>query len=50
MEVEARELEGAEREREFERAAQFHPGFRVYERRAHPRRIPVIRLERVRAG
>ena len=47
MEVEARELEGSEREREWERAASFHPGFRVYARRAHPRRIPVMRLQRV---
>ena len=50
FDVEARELEGAERDREFGRAVEIHPGFGVYERWAAPRRIPMLRLQRVRSA
>jgi len=43
--LEARELAGAERERQFRRAAAIYPGFEHYRRWAAPRRIPVVRLE-----
>jgi deazaflavin-dependent oxidoreductase (nitroreductase family) len=43
--VEARELEGAERERQFRRATAIYPGFERYRDWASNRRIPVIRLE-----
>lgn len=43
--VAAHELEGAERDRWFERAVELYPGFDHYRRWAAPREIPVIRLE-----
>ena len=43
--LEARELAGAERDRQFRRAAAIYPGFEYYRRWAAPRRIPVVRLE-----
>jgi deazaflavin-dependent oxidoreductase (nitroreductase family) len=43
--VEARELDGAERDRQFRRAVEIYPGFERYRRWASGRRIPVIRLE-----
>ncbi len=43
--VEARELEGADRERHFQLAARIYPGFERYSEWAAPRRIPVVRLE-----
>jgi deazaflavin-dependent oxidoreductase (nitroreductase family) len=43
--VEAVELEGPEREGRLAAAAEIYPGFRVYVRRAAPRRIGVFRLE-----
>jgi hypothetical protein len=43
--VEARELEGADRERHFRLAARIYTGFEHYRERAGGRRIPVLRLE-----
>ena len=43
-EVTAEEATGAERERYLELASGVYPGFRVYVKRASPRRIAVIRL------
>jgi deazaflavin-dependent oxidoreductase (nitroreductase family) len=43
--VEARELEGADRERLFRLAARIYPGFERYREWAGQRRIPVLRLE-----
>ena len=42
--VEAREVFGPERDSRLERATSLYPGFGVYERRARPRRIPVLVL------
>jgi deazaflavin-dependent oxidoreductase (nitroreductase family) len=44
LQVEARELEGDERRRFYERGIAIYPGWVQYEKRA-PRRIPVLRLE-----
>ncbi|MGH2743666.1 MAG: nitroreductase/quinone reductase family protein [Thermoleophilaceae bacterium] len=44
-EVEARELDGADRERHFQLAVAIYPGFERYRHWAGARRIPVIRLE-----
>jgi len=43
--VEARELTGAERDRQFRRAVEIYPGFEQYRSWAG-RPIPVLRLER----
>jgi deazaflavin-dependent oxidoreductase (nitroreductase family) len=43
--VEAVELDGADRERRLAAAEEIYPGFAVYVRRAAPRRIGVFRLE-----
>jgi hypothetical protein len=43
--VEARELEGADRERHFRLAARIYTGFERYREWAGGRRIPVLRLE-----
>ena len=45
-EVIAHELDGAERERYYQRGIDLYPGFTLYQRRAH-RRIPVLVLEPV---
>ena len=42
----AHELDGAERERYYERGIDLYPGFSLYRRRAH-RRIPVLALDPV---
>ena len=42
----AHELDGAERERYYQRGIDLYPGFTLYQRRAH-RRIPVLALEPV---
>jgi deazaflavin-dependent oxidoreductase (nitroreductase family) len=47
-EVTARELSGAERDREYGRGEEIYPGFTHYTRWAAPRRIPVLRLEPLR--
>lgn len=41
----ARELEGEERARAWERSAAIYPGYNAYRRRAAHRTIPVIALE-----
>jgi deazaflavin-dependent oxidoreductase (nitroreductase family) len=46
--VVARELTGAERERDYQRGEEIYPGFTHYARWAANRRIPVLRLEPVR--
>lgn len=43
-EVVARELEGAERERHYERGIEIYPGWTSYRKRAAHRRIPVMEL------
>jgi deazaflavin-dependent oxidoreductase (nitroreductase family) len=43
-EVVARELEGEEREREYQRGIEIYPGWTQYRERASHRRIPVIEL------
>jgi deazaflavin-dependent oxidoreductase (nitroreductase family) len=43
-EVVARELEGAERERFYERGIEIYPGWTTYRKRAAHRRIPVLEL------
>jgi hypothetical protein len=43
-ELVARELRGAERERDYRRGEEIYPGFSHYPRWAAPRRIPVFRL------
>jgi deazaflavin-dependent oxidoreductase (nitroreductase family) len=43
-EVVARELEGEERERHYERGIEIYPGWTQYRRRAVHRRIPVLEL------
>jgi deazaflavin-dependent oxidoreductase (nitroreductase family) len=45
IEVEARELEGEEYDRYFERGAEISPAFHHYRRWCGDRRIPVLRLE-----
>lgn len=42
--VTARELEGEERERYYERGIEIYPGWKQYRKRASHRRIPVIEL------
>jgi deazaflavin-dependent oxidoreductase (nitroreductase family) len=44
QEVVARELEGEERERWYERGIEIYPGWSEYRKRAAPRQIPVIEL------
>jgi deazaflavin-dependent oxidoreductase (nitroreductase family) len=46
-EVVARELEGEERERHYERGIEIYPGWTAYRQRAAHRRIPVLELARV---
>lgn len=46
VEVVAREVDGAERDRIWQRAIRIYPGWAAYERRAAPRRIPVLVLTR----
>ena len=48
--VRAREAEGEERERLWERALELYAGWAAYARRAAPRRIPVLVLEPVSAA
>jgi deazaflavin-dependent oxidoreductase (nitroreductase family) len=43
-EVVARELEGDERDRHYERAIEIYPGWTEYRKRAAQRRIPVLEL------
>jgi deazaflavin-dependent oxidoreductase (nitroreductase family) len=43
-EVVARELEGPERERQYERGIEIYPGWTTYRTRAAHRRIPVLEL------
>ena len=43
-EVVARELEGGERERHYNRGIEIYPGWTTYRRRAAHRRIPVLEL------
>jgi deazaflavin-dependent oxidoreductase (nitroreductase family) len=43
--VTARELDGDERERGYQRGEEVYPGFTHYRRWASNRRIPVLRLE-----
>jgi deazaflavin-dependent oxidoreductase (nitroreductase family) len=43
-EVEARELEGEERDRHYERGIEIYPGWTQYRKRAAHRRIPVLEL------
>jgi deazaflavin-dependent oxidoreductase (nitroreductase family) len=43
-EVVARELQGTERERCYQRGVDVYPGFTLYQRRAH-RQIPVLALD-----
>ena len=43
--VRAREVEGEERDRLWRMGVQIYPGWAAYERRAAPRRIPVLVLE-----
>jgi deazaflavin-dependent oxidoreductase (nitroreductase family) len=42
--VRARELSGADRDTRFDQATSLYPGFAAYEKRAAPRRIPVLLL------
>jgi deazaflavin-dependent oxidoreductase (nitroreductase family) len=49
-EVVARELEGEEREREYQRGIAIYPGWTQYRERAAHRRIPVIELTPVSSG
>jgi hypothetical protein len=42
----AREIDGAERDRIWQHAIRIYPGWTAYQRRAAPRRIPVIILTR----
>jgi deazaflavin-dependent oxidoreductase (nitroreductase family) len=46
-EVVARELEGKERDRHYERGIEIYPGWTTYRRRAAQRRIPVLELTRI---
>ena len=46
-EVVARELEGEERDRHYERGIEIYPGWTTYRRRAAHRRIPVLELSPV---
>jgi deazaflavin-dependent oxidoreductase (nitroreductase family) len=47
VEMDARELEGAERQRYIDRGIEVYPWWEPYHRRAAPRQIPVIMLEPV---
>lgn len=49
-EFEAHQLEGEERQRQFEVAVQLNPGWLRYRSWAGPRQIPVIRLDPVGGG